>query len=211
MKRTKQRMWSLTKKIGSVIAAVILITSATVAQAQDDHPAQVLVETAITDMLTFLAENVDAAKADPSILQAKVDEVVVPHIDFETMTRLSIGKNWRMADEQQQVELVSEFKSLLLNTYTTAMTQYGGEEVKFERFRPESREDRAEVRSAFMQSGSSEVPVIYKLREKNGWTIYDIEVAGLSLVNNFRQTFTDKINADGIDGLLAFLKERNQG
>lgn len=204
-------MWALTKKMGSIAAAAVFISSVSLAQAQDDHPAQVLVETAITDMLAFLSENVDAAKEDSSILQAKVDEVVVPHIDFETMTRLSIGKNWRLADEQQQVELVSEFKTLLLNTYTTAMTQYGGEEVKFERFRPESREDRAEVRSAFMQSGSSEVPVIYKLREKGGWTIYDIEVAGLSLVNNFRQTFTDKINADGIDGLLEFLKERNQG
>jgi len=160
-------------------------------------------------MLTFLDDNLDAAKADPAVLQAKVDEVVVPHIDFKTMTRLSVGKKWKQADAQQQVDLVTEFQALLLNTYTTAITQYGGEKIEFEKFRPEKRDDRAVVRTSFNQSGSSPVPVNYKMRDKSGWKIYDIEVAGLSLVNNFRQKFTDEINRNGIDGLLTFLRERN--
>jgi len=125
------------------------------------------------------------------------------------MTRLSVGKNWRKADEQQQEELVKEFQILLLNAYNAAMVQYGGQEAVFEPFRPESREDRAVVRSAFLAQGSSDVPVSYKLREKGEWLIYDIEVAGLSLVNNFRQKFTDEINANGIEGLLTFLRKRN--
>jgi len=203
-------MWTHFKKtLSSTVAATMLLLTVGTATAQDEHPAQELVESAITEMLSFLGDNIDAAKDDPSMLSAKVDETVVPHIDFVTMTRLSIGKNWRKADEAQQEELVKEFQTLLLNTYTTAMTQYGGEEIEFERFRAEKRDDRAVVRSAFKQKGGSDVPVNYKMRDKEGWKIYDIEVAGLSLVNNFRQKFTDEINANGIDGLLDFLRERN--
>jgi len=203
-------MWNPLKKILSCVAAMVLVVASGVANAQDDHPAQVLVQGAITDMLSFLDKNVEAAKADPNILFAKVNEVVVPHIDFRTMTRLSVGKKWNLADSAQQADLVTEFQSLLLNTYTVAMTEYGGEAIEFERFRPNSkRKDRAVVRSAFKQSGSSDVPVNYKLRDKDGWKIYDIEVAGLSLVNNFRQKFTDEINNNGIEGLLEFLRERN--
>ena len=161
-------------------------------------------------MLNFLAENIDEVKSNPTLLENKVDEEIVPHIDFVAMTRLSVGKNWRAADKQQQEDLVTEFQILLLNAYNAAMTQYGGQEAIFEDFRPESREDRAVVRSAFMANGSTDVPVSYKLREKGEWLIYDIEVAGLSLVNNFRQKFTDEINSNGIEGLLAFLRKRNK-
>lgn len=199
----------MNKKFQAIIVAVTMLLASATTTAQDEHPAQEIVQGSITDMLTYLADNIDAVKADPSIIMAKADELIVPQIDFVTMTRLSVGKNWNTADETQQKDLVTQFKTLLLKTYTSAMTQYSGEVIEFEPFRPESRDDRAIVRSAFKQSGSSDVPVIYKLREKEGWQIYDIEVAGLSLVGNFRQKFTDEINSKGIDGLLAFLKERN--
>jgi len=202
-------MWTMNKKFQAIIVAVTMLLASATTTAQDEHPAQEIVQGSITDMLTYLADNIDAVKADPSIIMAKADELIVPQIDFVTMTRLSVGKNWNTADETQQKDLVTQFKTLLLKTYTSAMTQYSGEVIEFEPFRPESRDDRAIVRSAFKQSGSSDVPVIYKLREKEGWQIYDIEVAGLSLVGNFRQKFTDEINSKGIDGLLAFLKERN--
>lgn len=204
-------MITWTKKFLASAAAVLLLVAVGAGQvsAQDDHPAQVVVETAVKNMLAFLAANIDEAKADRTLLEAKVDEVIVPNIDFVAMTRLSVGKNWRKADEAQQKELVDEFQILLLNAYNSAMIQYGGQEATFEQFRPESRDDRAVVRSAFKAQGSSDVEVSYKLREKNGWFIYDIEVAGLSLVNNFRQKFTDEINANGIEGLLGFLKKRN--
>ena len=201
-------MWTMNKKFQAIIVAVTMLLASATTTAQDEHPAQEIVQGSITDMLTYLADNIDAVKADPSIIMAKADELIVPQIDFVTMTRLSVGKNWNTADETQQKDLVTQFKTLLLKTYTSAMTQYSGEVIEFEPFRPESRDDRAIVRSAFKQSGSSDVPVIYKLREKEGWQIYDIEVAGLSLVGNFRQKFTDEINSKGIDGLLAFLKER---
>ena len=202
-------MWTKKFLVSAAAAILFFVVGSGQVSAQQDHPAQLVIETAVSNMLNFLAENIDEVKANPELLEAKVDEVIVPHIDFVAMTRLSVGKNWRNADKQQQQDLVTEFQILLLNAYNAAMTQYGGQEATFEQFRPESRADRAVVRSAFMANGSADVPVSYKLREKGEWLIYDIEVAGLSLVNNFRQKFTDEIQSNGIEGLLAFLRKRN--
>ena len=202
-------MYAINKRLSTSIAAVAMMFSSLTATAQEEHPAQALVQEAITEMLAYLADNIDEIRADKSLVDAKAEEVIVPHIDFVAMTQLSVGKNWRVADKTQQTELVEEFKTLLVNTYTSAMTLYSGEAIEFEPFRPESREDRAVVRTAFKQNSGSDVPVTYKLREKGKWGIYDIEVAGLSLVSNFRQKFTDEINANGIDGLLDFLRKRN--
>jgi len=202
-------MWTMTRKIRTGLLATMLLLVSGIGQAQDDHPAQVIVEGAITEMLDYLSNNIEAVRADRSLVVDKSNEVIVPHVDFLTMTRLSVGKNWRTADAAQQEALVSEFKQLLLFTYTTAITQYSGEVINFQPFRPESRDDRAVVRTAFKEKNGSEIPIVYKLRDRDGWRIYDIDVAGLSLVGNFRQKFTDEINSGGIDGLLEFLRERN--
>lgn len=196
------------KHIRIFLAAIALTIASGTAQAAE-HPAQTMVVDAITAMLDVLKNDGDKMKVDPEYLQSKVDELIVPYLDFDTMTKLAVGKFWRRADAAQQVELVKEFKTLLLNTYTGALTEYSGETITFEPFRPEEREDRAVVRSTFSQSGGSDVPVVYKLREKNGWTIYDIEVNAISLVTSYRTAFTNEIDGGGIDGLLATLKERN--
>lgn len=196
------------KHIRIFLAAVALTIASGTVQAAE-HPAQTMVVDAITAMLDVLKNDGDKMREDPEYLQSRVDELIVPYLDFDTMTKLAVGKFWRRADAAQQVELVKEFKTLLLNTYTGALTEYSGETITFEPFRPEEREDRAVVRSTFSQSGGSDVPVVYKLREKNGWTIYDIEVNAISLVTSYRTAFTNEIDGGGIDGLLATLKERN--
>lgn len=202
-------MWTMNKKFQAFFAAIVLLMVSATAPAQDEHPAQVLVQGAITEMLSYLSDNINEIKSDPSLVLTKADEVIVPHLDFLTMTRLTVGDSWRDANEAQQKDLVEQFQMLLLNTYTAALTQYSGEAIEFQPFQPESRDDRAIVNTAFKQNGGSDVPVTYKLREKSGWQIYDIDVAGLSLVGNFKKRFTNEIEDGGIDGLLDFLRKRN--
>lgn len=192
-----------------VFLAALALAVASGASSAAEHPAQTLVVDAITAMLDVLKEDGEKVTSDPEFLQTKVDELIVPHLDFDTMTKLAVGKFWRRADATQQTELTSEFTTLLLNTYTGALTEYSGETITFEPFRAEEREDRAVVRSTFSQSGGADVPVVYKLREKEGWTIYDIEVNAISLVTSYRTAFTNEIDSGGIDGLIATLKERN--
>ncbi|NND90395.1 MAG: ABC transporter substrate-binding protein [Granulosicoccus sp.] len=192
-----------------VILAAMALSMVGVASHAADHPAQTLVVDSITAMLDVLKNEGDRIKSDPDYLQSRVDELIVPNLDFDTMTKLAVGKFWRKADNDQKIELVKEFKTLLLNTYTGALTEYSGESITFEPFRPESRDDRAVVRSTFSQAGASDVPVVYKLREKNGWSIYDIEVNNLSLVTSYRSAFTNEIGKGGIAGLIDTLKDRN--
>lgn len=174
-----------------------------------DHPAQEIVVDSTTEMLAVLKNEGDRIAAEPDYLKAKVEEIIVPNLDFDTMTKLAVGKFWRQAEASQRTELVSEFKALLLKTYTDAMTEYSGGTIKFEPFRAEKREDRAVVRSTFDQDGGADVPVIYKLVDKSGWSIYDIEVDGLSLVTSYRTAFAGEIRKGGIEGLLDTLKARN--
>ena len=196
------------KRLQVLLTALVLSVSSTVSVAAE-HPAQAMVVDAVSSMLDVLKNDGDKIKSDPEYRQSKVDELIVPHLDFDTMTKLAVGKFWRRADAAQQVELVNEFRMLLLNTYTDALAEYSDETVTFEPFRPEERDDRAVVRSTFTQSGGSDVPVLYKLRDKGGWNIYDIEVNNISLVTNYRTAFTSEIGKGGIAGLIKTLKERN--
>lgn len=196
------------KNFKLALLALSLVFASSFAIAQE-HPAQSLVVTSITSMLDVLKNERDRVKAEPEYLQSKVDELIVPNLDFNTMTKLAVGKFWRKADADQKVELVVEFRKLLLNTYTGALAQYSGESIDFEPFRAEEREDRAVVRSTFSQSAGSDVPVVYKLREKDGWSIYDIDVNSISLVTSYRSAFANEISNGGIAGLIETLKERN--
>ena len=192
-----------------VLGAASLMT-VTQAQAQEEHPAQKMVVDSITAMLDVLENDQDKIKSDPDYLQSKLEQYVIPDLDFDTMTKLAVGKFWRQADDNQQVELVEQFKTLLLNTYTGALTQYSGGSIKFDPFRPESRDDRAVVSSTFSEPGGNDVPVTYKLRGKDdSWFIYDIEVDAISLVTSYRSAFTNEIDKGGIAGLIETLKERN--
>lgn len=197
------------KSINSVMLTIFLALTSPFALAQE-HPAQSMVVESITTMLDVLKNEGDRIEVEPEYLQSRVDELIVPNLDFDTMTKLAVGKFWRRADAAQKTELVVEFKKLLLNTYTGALTQYSGETIDFEPFRAEERDDRAVVRSTFSQSAGADVPVVYKLREKDGWGIYDIEVNSISLVTSYRSAFTNEISSGGIAGLIETLKERNK-
>ncbi len=199
----------MTIKIRQFIAACLLSAFAFGASAADTHPAQDMVVTSTTELLGVLKDEGDRVKNDKAFLDEQISKYVVPYVDFDTMTKLAVGKSWRQADESQRVELVSEFKSLLLNTYTNALTEYSGESIEFENFKPERRDDRAVVRSTFKQSNGNTVPVLYKLREKEGWLIYDIEVDQISLVTSYRTAFSSEIEKGGIDGLLQTMKDKN--
>lgn len=175
-----------------------------------DHPAQVKVQQAVEGVLKVLEDNGDAVKNDPSLLNSTVSEYIVPNLDFTTMTKLSVSKHWRAADDSQRAELVAEFKTFLLNTYTSALKEYGGQTIEFKPYKAEKRDDRAVVRSVFKEAGS-EVPVIYKLHnKKKDWMVYDIEVSNLSLVIQYKSRFASEIEKNGIDGLIKLLKDKNK-
>lgn len=202
---------SAIKRFLAAVAACTLfaLTFGNSALAQE-HPAQDLVKDAVMEALDVLSEEKEELTTDRALLRQRVDELIVPHVDFNTMTKLAVGKFWRKANADERVELVEQFQMLLLNTYAGALSEYKGQSISFEPFRPQTRDDRAIVRSSFNQSSVSKgVPVIYKLRDRDGWSIYDIEVNSISLVTSYRTAFANEISKGGIPGLLGTLRERN--
>jgi len=177
--------------------------------ADDNHEAQKLVEQAVMTVMAELKAKQSEIADNPSALDGTIAENIIPHLDFVTMTRLSVGKNWRKASKEQQETLVAEFRTFLLNTYRSALSEYGGEEIAFLPYKKNKRDDRAVVNSVF-QYDSNEVPVTYKLHNKTGpWQVYDIVVSDLSLVLQYKSSFSSEIEKNGIDGLIELLKDKN--
>lgn len=198
----------MNRVLANVLAGVLLFTGPFGAVASDGAQAQNIVQTATEKMLGLL--RTEEVKNDPSLLAQKVDEIIVPNIDFYAMTRLALGKSWGDANPEQHQLLIGEFQQLLIGTYTKTLRQYTDEKINFLPYEASAKPNRAIVRSEFVPSGGASIPVDYKLRHKDQtWKIYDIKVDGISLVTNYRSSFAAQVQQGGIDNLIASLKEKN--
>ena len=163
-------------------------------------------------------EVVDAAKADKEIQagnQKKVLDLVetkiLPYVNFQRMTEMAAGRNWRDATPDQQKQLVAQFRSLLIYTYSGALSQIKDQRLEYKPFRAAPEDTDVEVRSQSIQSrGGAPVQLNYRLEKSGGvWKIYDINVLGAWLVETYKGSFTSEINKSGIDGLINVLTAKN--
>jgi phospholipid transport system substrate-binding protein len=162
---------------------------------------------------------IDTAKADKSIQagdQKKVMELVetkiLPYVDFQRMTALASGRFWRDATPDQQKALSAEFRTLLIFTYSGALSQIKNETVEFKPLRADPSDTEVEVRSQVNVARGEPIPLNYRVAKSanNGWKIYDINVLGAWLVETYKGTFASEIGKGGIDGLIKALSEKNK-
>jgi phospholipid transport system substrate-binding protein len=159
----------------------------------------------------------DAVKADKSIQAGDVRQVillvdakVMPSVDFRRMTASAVGRYWRQATPEQQKGLQEEFKTLLIRTYSGALTQVKDQTVELKPMRSKPEDDDVVVRTEVRGKGDP-VQLDYRLaKTAAGWKIYDVNVLGVWLVQNYRNSFAQEIGANGIDGLIARLAEKNK-
>jgi phospholipid transport system substrate-binding protein len=138
------------------------------------------------------------------------EEKVLPHIDFQEATRLAVGRSWRQASPEQRKKLVDEFRSMLVRTYSNAISEYQGQTLKVLPSRGKQDPEDATVRTQFMRAGGKPLPIDFQARKTpEGWKIYDITVEGVSLVLTYRTEFDTVVKQDGIDGLIRRLGEKN--
>ena len=192
-----------------LLAATVGVT-ATFAQAQTAKAPDALIKEVSTDVL-------DAVKADKSIKQgdvqkviALVDAKVMPYINFQRMTSSAVGRYWRQATPDQQKRLQEEFKVLLVRTYSGALAQVQDQTVEIKPMRGAATDKEVVVRTEIRGRGDP-VQLDYRLEQAaaGSWKIYDVNVLGVWLVENYRNSFSQEIGANGIDGLIAKLAERN--
>ena len=201
---------TMTRTIGW-LAATALSLAALGAQAQTAKAPEALIKEVSTDVL-------DAVKADKTIqagdirkVIALVDQKVLPYVNFQRMTASAVGRYWRQATPEQQKRLQDEFKLLLVRTYSGALSQVSSEQtVELRPMRAAATDNEVVVRTEIKGKGDP-IQLDYRL-EKAGdsWKIYDVNVLGVWLVENYRNSFAQEIGANGIDGLIAKMAERNK-
>jgi phospholipid transport system substrate-binding protein len=140
-----------------------------------------------------------------------VDTTLMPHVNFERMTALSVGRAWREATPEQKKQLMSEFRILLLRTYSNAFTAVRDQSVRMKPFRGDASASEVIVRSEIVQPRGEPIQLDYRLEKADkGWKIYDVNVLGVWLVQTYRNQFAQEISAGGIDGLIKSLAEKNK-
>jgi phospholipid transport system substrate-binding protein len=175
-------------------------------------PAQQLVMDTTTKLLSLIESEREKITARPVYIYELVESTIFPHFDFDRMGRLVLGKHWRKASDAQREQFIKEFSFLLVRTYATAMMDYTGQEVIYLPFREGKQDDDVVVKTEIDQKGGFPIPIDYNLRLKGGvWKVYNVKIDAVSLVMNYRTTFSGEIRKlKGLDGLIAQLKKRNQ-
>jgi phospholipid transport system substrate-binding protein len=180
------------------------------ALAQDAPDA--LVKSVTTEVIAIVKQDKEIQSGNTKKTIALVEEKVLPHFNFARMTALAMGPNWRKATPEQQKQLVDQFRTLLVRTYSTALTQYRNQQIDFKPVRMQPGDTDVTVRSEVRQSGAEAIGIDYYM-EKNGtnsWKVYDVSVGGVSLVTTYRDTFANEVRNSGVDGLIKTLADKNR-
>jgi len=196
-----------TSMLGAMLGAVCAFMVSIPTVAADVGP-DAMVKGTVDDVLQVIKQN-----RDRRTLIDLAEKKVLPHFDFERMTRLAVGKAWRDATPEQRKALENGFRSLLVNTYTTALAQSDAAnpavEIKPVQANPADKD--VLVKSVVRQPGKQPVEIDYRMeRVDSGWKVYDVIVENLSLVTNYRGTFASEISRGGIDGLIKSIETKNR-
>jgi phospholipid transport system substrate-binding protein len=163
-------------------------------------------------------EVLDSIKADPALhsgdfdkLQKLIDDKVAPYVDFDRMTRLSVGPGWRSATPEQREALIREFRTYVLRTYSGALSRVTDHQVKMRPFKGQPSDTDVLVRTQVAPSAGDPIQLDYRLEKTDsGWKIYDVTILGVSMVETFRNAFASQVNQGGVDGLIKSLADRNK-
>jgi phospholipid transport system substrate-binding protein len=196
------------KKLFSVATFVLSLLSTTPVWAQTS--ADALVRQISVDVLDTAKSDKAVQAGDLSRIQALVESKVMPHVNFEVITRSAVGPQWRGATPEQRTRLQAEFKTLLIRVYSGALTQLRDQTVEITKTLPVTGSTQVVVQSEVRGKGEP-IKLDYRLdKQADAWKIIDVNVGGLWLVQNYRTQFAQELTKGGIDGLIKALSERNK-
>lgn len=195
-----------------MLSALMLAFIPLKASAEAMSEPQALVKKASDDMLKALKDNEAELQENPEKIYELVEAILMPHFDFEKMSKLALGKNWRSANAEQRDRFVEEFRLLLIRTYSTAMLEYTDEVINMLPFRDDLSRKRVTVPMEVVQKGGPSIGMSLSLyqNKQDDWKVYDVKIDGISLVTNYRSSFANEIRSGGMDKLIEDLAERNQ-
>ena len=164
----------------------------------------------VNDVLAALKSDKDLQAGDTKKMEKLAEEKILPHFNFPHMTQLAVGRNWKDASDPQKTSLTEQFRTLLLRTYSSTLSQYRNQTIDVKPLKAAAADSEVVVKTAVIQSGGQPIPIDYSMEKgAGGWKVYDVLIDGVSLVTNYRSSFNSEIQASGIDGLIKSLTARN--
>lgn len=196
----------------AVVAVVLMVASVVIPQGNafaGEAPDAIVKRTTDAVLSEFDARR-DELKDDQAKLFQLVSDKVLPHMDFKRMSRMVLGRNWKKATAEQQASFTEEFRSLLVRTYATALFEYSGQPIEYKPFRLADGADDAEVKTMIDAGGGPKIPLSYSLaKDADEWKVYDVSIDGISLVTNYRTSYSRIVKKNGVDGLIKKLAKKN--
>lgn len=191
-----------------VFGAFLLVSGQAIADV--DSP-DALIKKVSDDVLTIVRQDKDIQSGNTKKAMDLVEAKVLPHFNFQHMTALAMGKDWRKASPEQKKRLSEEFKTLLVRTYSNALTGYRDQTMRYKPVKMQPGDDEVLVRTEIVQPGNKPIQLDYALEKlDDSWKVFDVVVAGVSLVTNYRDTFSQEVRANGVDGLVQMLVAKNK-
>ena len=183
---------------------------ATAVSAQDLAP-DAQVKKITDEVIEIVKQDKDIQSGNRKKINELVDAKVLPHFNFSRMTALAMGRNWPKASAEQQKILTGEFRTLLVRTYSSALSTYKNQVIEFKPLRAAAGDMDVTVKTQVKQPGTEPVSIDYGMEKTpTGWKVYDVVVGGVSMVTNYRETFNAEIRDGGVDGLIKSLASKNR-
>lgn len=177
----------------------------------DMTPPDVLVKTVTTEVMAIVSKDEDIKAGNKSKIIGLVEQKVLPHFNFASMTALAMGRNWSRSSPEQKKQLSDQFRTLLVRTYASALTSYRDQRFEYRPLRAKPTDTDVTVQVRVMQSGAQPVSIQYAMEKTaSGWKAYDLVVGGVSLVQNYRTDFSNQVRDVGVDGLIKNLESKNR-
>jgi phospholipid transport system substrate-binding protein len=198
------------KYFSVLLSSLFLFAGNASSQAVDQSTPDGLIKTVVSDVMASVKSDPEIQKGNIPRIVDLVEKKIVPYTDMRRTTEMAMGPNWKKATPEQQAQLVSEFKNLLIRTYSGALSQLRDQTIQFKPLRAAPDDKEVVVKTVVMGRGDP-VPLDYRLEKTaNGWRVYDMNIMGVWLVEAYRNQFANQISQNGIEGLVKFLQDRNK-
>jgi len=186
-----------------------LLLLAPLARADDAAPDEMVRKTT-TEILAAIKSDKDLQAGDTKKIEKLADEKILPYFNFAHMTQLAVGRSWRDANDAQKKSLTDEFRRLLVRTYSKSLTDFRNQTIDVKPLKVAAADTEVTVKTLINQPGGQAIPIDYSMEKTpGGWKVYDVVIDGVSLVTNYRGSFSTEVNQGGIDGLIKSLADRN--
>ena len=196
------------KQIRNLVAAASFAVLPAIAMAAETPDA--LIKSVSEEVLTIVRQDKAIQSGDMKKTLELIDAKVLPNFDFEAMTSLAVGRNWRSATPEQKTALTAEFRTLLVRSYANALNRFKDYQITYLPLKSQPGDTEVTVRTTVRKAGQQPDSVDYAVHQKDGtWKVFDVTVAGASLITAYRDEFAQDVKNGGIAGLIASLKTTN--